>query len=198
MCTDRAQPLFCALTTPLSIFLGASSLSVVVIYPFMKRITYYPQAVLGLAFNWGALLGWSAVAGAVDWSAALPLYAGGICWTLVYDTIYAHQDKADDVTVGIRSTALRFGENTRPILAGLSASTVVLLGTAGAVSGVGLPYYAGVGLAGAQLARVIRRTNFENRASCWAGFVGCGWAGFWVWMGALANYTAAYAQLSFI
>ena len=92
-----------------SIWLGASSLSLVAVYPFMKRITYWPQFVLGtsriyisaysvrehrivgLAFNWGALLGWSAVAGSVDWAAALPLYAGGICWTLVYDTIYAHQ-----------------------------------------------------------------------------------------------------------
>jgi 4-hydroxybenzoate polyprenyltransferase len=181
----------------ISILLGASSLSVVVIYPFMKRITYYPQAVLGLAFNWGAMLGWSAVAGSVDWHAALPLYAGGICWTLVYDTIYAHQDKTDDVTVGIRSTALRFGEHTRPILAGLSASTLALVGTAGTVSGAGLPYYAGVVFAGMQLARVLRRTDFDSRPSCWAGFVGCGWAGFWVWMGALADYAVAYGQLGF-
>lgn len=93
-----------------SILLGASSLSVVTIYPFMKRVTYWPQAVLGgystlpsyfgfgyptfpqgLAFNWGALLGWSAIAGSVNWSVCLSLYAGGICWTLVYDSIYAHQ-----------------------------------------------------------------------------------------------------------
>lgn len=77
--------------TFLSILLGASSLSVVTIYPLMKRITHWPQAVLGLAFNWGAMLGWSAVAGAVDWHVCLPLYAGGVCWTLVYDSIYAHQ-----------------------------------------------------------------------------------------------------------
>lgn len=94
-----------------SILLGASSLSLVTIYPFMKRVTHWPQAVLGgwasthysirsliiyvdhtgLAFNWGALLGWSAVAGVTNWSVCLPLYAGGICWTLVYDTVYAHQ-----------------------------------------------------------------------------------------------------------
>lgn len=95
---------------PFSILLGASSLSLVVVYPLMKRVTHLPQAVLGmlslrpwncgylskttcagLAFNWGALLGWSAVAGSVNWEVALPLYAGGVCWTLVYDTIYAHQ-----------------------------------------------------------------------------------------------------------
>jgi 4-hydroxybenzoate polyprenyltransferase len=176
----------------LSILLGASSLSLVTIYPLMKRITYYPQAVLGLAFNWGALLGWSAVAGTVSWPSALPLYAGGVCWTLVYDTIYAHQDKIDDVTVGIRSTALRFGDSTRPILAGLSASTLALISSAGVVTGSGLPYYAGIGVAGVQLARVLHRTDFDSRSSCWSGFVGCGWAGFWIWMGALADYGYAY------
>ncbi|OAX42936.1 4-hydroxybenzoate polyprenyl transferase [Rhizopogon vinicolor AM-OR11-026] len=171
-----------------SILLGASSLSLVTIYPFMKRITYWPQAVLGLAFNWGALLGWSAVAGAVSWSVCLPLYAGGAFWTLVYDSIYAHQDKADDVNVGIHSTALLFGEQTRPILGALSASTISLIGLAGALNAHGVPFYLGLGLGAAQLARVLWRTDFENRPSCWQGFVGCGWTGFWIWMGALADY----------
>jgi len=76
-----------------SIFLGASSLSLVITYPLMKRITYWPQAVLGLAFNWGAPLGWSAVSGAVHWPVTGALYAGGVFWTLVYDSIYTHQDK---------------------------------------------------------------------------------------------------------
>lgn len=174
-----------------SILLGASSLSLVVVYPLMKRITHLPQLVLGLAFNWGALLGWSAVAGTVDWAIALPLYAGGVCWTLVYDTIYAHQDKKDDVTVGIRSTALLFGERTRPILSALSGATVGLVGYAGALAGAGLPFAAGTGLAGAQLARVLWKTEFDDRESCWKGFVGCGWSGFWIWMGAVAEYTSA-------
>ncbi|KIJ70235.1 hypothetical protein HYDPIDRAFT_79081 [Hydnomerulius pinastri MD-312] len=171
-----------------SILLGASSLSVVIIYPLMKRITYWPQAVLGLAFNWGALLGWSAVAGAVNWSVCLPLYAGGICWTLVYDSIYAHQDKTDDVNVGIRSTALLFGEQTRPILSALSASTMSFITYAGVLNAQGVPFYLGVGVGAAQLARVLWRTDFNSRPSCWKGFVGCGWSGFWVWMGALADY----------
>ncbi|KAG8906026.1 Para-hydroxybenzoate--polyprenyltransferase, mitochondrial precursor (PHB:polyprenyltransferase) [Tulasnella sp. 403] len=110
-----------------SIALGASSLSVVTVYPFMKRVTYWPQFVLGLAFNWGAMLGWSAVAGAVDWAVCAPLYAGSICWTLVYDTVYAHQDKTDDVKVGIRSTALLFGERTLPVLSAFSASSLSLI-----------------------------------------------------------------------
>ncbi|KDR83575.1 hypothetical protein GALMADRAFT_85876 [Galerina marginata CBS 339.88] len=171
-----------------SIFLGASSLSVVTIYPLMKRLTHWPQAVLGLAFNWGAFLGWSAVSGSVDWNVCLPLYAGGVCWTLVYDSIYAHQDKFDDVKVGIRSTALLFGENTRPILAGLSASSLSLISYAGYLNSQGEAFYVGIGVATLQLARIVYQTDFDNRPSCWKGFVGCGWAGFWIWMGALGDY----------
>lgn len=179
-----------------SIFLGASSLSLVTTYPLMKRITYWPQAVLGLTFNWGALLGWSAVAGAVNWSVCLPLYAGGVCWTLVYDSIYAHQDKADDVNVGIHSTALLFGERTRPILGAFSASTVSLIGLAGVLNAHGMPFYLGLGLGAAQLARVLWKTDFASRPSCWQGFVGCGWSGFWIWMGALADYAVLISGLA--
>ncbi|PBK69700.1 4-hydroxybenzoate polyprenyl transferase [Armillaria solidipes] len=171
-----------------SIFLGAASLSVVTIYPFMKRVTHWPQAVLGLAFNWGALLGWAAVAGTTNWSVCLPLYAGGVCWTLVYDTIYAHQDKNDDVTVGIRSTALLFGDHTRSILSGLSVASVSLISYAGILNSQAAPFYCGVGFGALQLARVLYETDFESRPSCWKGFVGCGWAGFWMWMGALSDY----------
>lgn len=178
-----------------SILLGASSLSVVTLYPLMKRITYWPQAVLGLAFNWGALLGWSAVAGTVNWSVCVPLYLGGVCWTLVYDTIYAHQDKIDDVKAGIRSTALLFGEKSRTILSALSATAMSLVTYAGVLNAQGAPFYLGIGLGGAQLAKVLWRTNFDDRVSCWKGFVGCGWAGFWVWMGALADYATKVAGM---
>ncbi|KIJ56921.1 hypothetical protein M422DRAFT_57502 [Sphaerobolus stellatus SS14] len=174
-----------------SILLGAASLPIVWIYPFMKRVTYWPQFVLGLAFNWGALLGWSAVAGAVDWAVCLPLYVGGVCWTLVYDSIYAHQDKTDDVTVGIHSTALLFGDKTRPVLSALSASSISFLTLAGYLNAAGIPFYAGVGLGAAQLFKVVYQTNFDNRESCWRGFTGCGWAGFLVWMGAVGDYAAA-------
>lgn len=75
-----------------------------------------PQAFLGLTFNWGALLGYAAVQGSCNWPIVVPLYLGGVCWTLVYDTIYAHQDKVDDISAGVKSTALLFGENTRPWL----------------------------------------------------------------------------------
>ncbi|KIM90973.1 hypothetical protein PILCRDRAFT_157725 [Piloderma croceum F 1598] len=178
-----------------SILLGASSLSVVTIYPFMKRITHWPQAVLGLAFNWGALLGWSAVAGEVNWQVCVPLYAGGVCWTLVYDSIYAHQDKLDDVHAGIRSTALLFGAHSRPILSALSLSTISLITYAGCLNAHGAPFFVGIGLATAQLARILYQTDFDSRASCWRGFVGCGWAGFWIWMGALGDYISLISML---
>ncbi|KAG9073447.1 Para-hydroxybenzoate--polyprenyltransferase, mitochondrial precursor (PHB:polyprenyltransferase) [Ceratobasidium sp. UAMH 11750] len=171
-----------------SILLGASSLSLVVVYPLMKRITYWPQTVLGLAFNWGALLGWSAVAGSVDWSVCLPLYAGSVCWTMVYDTIYAHQDKKDDPLTGIRSTALLFGDNTRPILSAFAASSVALIGMAGLESGMGIGYFGGLGLGAIQLARILHQADFDDRADCWKNFVKCGWFGFWMWSGSTLDY----------
>ncbi|KAL1739810.1 UbiA prenyltransferase family-domain-containing protein [Schizophyllum fasciatum] len=171
-----------------SILLGASSLSVVVIYPLMKRVTHWPQAVLGLAFNWGALLGWSAVSGVTDWTVCLPLYAGGLCWTLVYDTIYAHQDKEDDVHAGIRSTALLFGDHSRSVLSVLSAASMSLVAYSGGLNAAGAPFFLGIGVGAVQLARVLWRTDFSDRKSCWDGFVGCGWTGFWIWMGALGDY----------
>lgn len=144
----------------------------------------------GLAFNWGALLGWSAVAGSVSWPICLPLYLGGLSWTIVYDSIYAHQDKHDDIHAGIRSTALLFGDTyTRPIISAFSLSSLSLVSYAGYLADHGAPFYLGVGVAGVQLARVIWRTDFGRRESCWRGFTGSGWAGFWIWMGALADYT---------
>ncbi|KAK4053861.1 Para-hydroxybenzoate--polyprenyltransferase, mitochondrial precursor (PHB:polyprenyltransferase) [Microbotryomycetes sp. JL201] len=154
-----------------SIALGASSLSLVVLYPLMKRITYWPQFVLGLAFNWGALLGSSAVLGATDWKVALPLYAGSVAWTIVYDTIYAHQDKTDDVHAGVKSTALLFADKTRPILTSFSASFVSMLALAGYLNEQGLAFYlVSVGGAAAHLAWQLRTADLETRASCWKVF----------------------------
>lgn len=107
------------------------------------------------------------------------------------------QDKTDDVQVGIRSTALLFGEHTRPILSALSVSSLSLITYAGYMNAQGPLFYAGTGLAALQLARVLARTDFDNRPSCWAGFVGCGWSGFWIWMGALADYGFMISGVSF-
>ena len=97
-----------------------------VAYPFMKRITWWPQAFLGLTFNWGALLGYAAVTDTLAWPPVL-LYAAGFFWTLFYDTIYAHQDKEDDALIGVKSTARYFGDKTRSWLTGFAIATILLL-----------------------------------------------------------------------
>ena len=99
------------------LWLGVSALVPVAIYPFMNRVTWWPQVFLGVAFNWGALMGWVAHTGELG-LAPVVLYLGGIAWTLHYDTIYAHQDKEDDALIGVKSTARLFGDRTKPILRG--------------------------------------------------------------------------------
>lgn len=138
-----------------SILLGASSLGLVVTYPLMKRVTYWPQLVLGMCFNWGALLGWCATQGSVNLDACLPLYLSGVCWTIVYDTIYAHQDKLDDLQIGVKSTALRFGENTKAWLTGFTAAMLTGLSAAGYACDQTFPYYTAVGIVGAHLVQQV-------------------------------------------
>lgn len=153
-----------------SISLGAASLGLVVIYPLMKRLTYWPQLILGLTFNWGALLGWSAVKGSCDWSICLPLYISGVMWTLIYDTIYAHQDKADDILVGVKSTALKFQEQTKQWLLGFSTVMLTGLTVVGLNSEQTLPYYVAVVAVGAHLAHQISSLDINNPQDCWKKF----------------------------
>ncbi|KAM4706440.1 4-hydroxybenzoate polyprenyltransferase, mitochondrial [Discoglossus pictus] len=153
-----------------SIALGAASLSLVVTYPLMKRITYWPQLVLGLTFNWGALLGWSAIKGSCDWSVCLPLYVSGVMWTLIYDTIYAHQDKKDDVIVGVKSTALRFNEQTKQWLSGFSVAMLTGLTLTGLSCEQTFPYYTAVALIGAHLAHQIYTLDIDSTEDCWKKF----------------------------
>jgi 4-hydroxybenzoate polyprenyltransferase len=152
-----------------AVALGAASLLLVFTYPLMKRITYWPQFVLGLAFNWGALLGWAAVAGSLGWAPAL-LYIGGIAWTLGYDTIYAHQDKEDDILVGVKSTALKLGAATRPWLAGFYAAAVALFAAAGIADGLGWPFYAALALGAVQLAWQVADVSLDDSADCLVKF----------------------------
>jgi 4-hydroxybenzoate polyprenyltransferase len=126
---------------------GIASLAIVVVYPFMKRITYWPQIVLGLAFSWGALMGWTAAFGRLD-PPALILYAGSIAWVIGYDTIYAHQDREDDALIGIKSTALLFGERTKPILSVFFAAAVLLIGWSAYLVGAGPVFWLARGVRG--------------------------------------------------
>ncbi|MFT5001407.1 MAG: 4-hydroxybenzoate polyprenyltransferase [Paracoccaceae bacterium] len=112
-----------------AIALGIIALVPVVIYPFAKRFTWWPQVFLGVAFNWGALLGWVAHTGSLSWP-PIVLYLAGISWTLFYDTIYAHQDKEDDALIGVKSTARLFAENTKTWLRGFFVVSVLLMGAA--------------------------------------------------------------------
>ncbi|GFY52645.1 4-hydroxybenzoate polyprenyltransferase, mitochondrial [Trichonephila inaurata madagascariensis] len=153
-----------------SILLGASSLALVITYPLVKRVSNLPQLMLGLTFNWGALLGWSAVHASCDWSVVLPLYAAGICWTMVYDTIYAHQDKVDDVIVKIKSTALKFGDNTKYYLIGFSSTMVGLLLLTGYNCQQTWPFYTSVGLTGVLLMSQIKNLNINDPQNCWKTF----------------------------
>jgi 4-hydroxybenzoate polyprenyltransferase len=148
-----------------TIFTGLASLAVVVIYPFMKRITYWPQIFLGLAFSWGALMGWPAELGRLNWPALL-LYLGSISWVIGYDTIYAHQDREDDLTIGIKSTALLFGENTWRMLAGFYGGAVMLIGAAGLAAGGGLIFLIGVFTFAAHLAWQVVRLDINDSAHC--------------------------------
>jgi 4-hydroxybenzoate polyprenyltransferase len=145
-----------------TVLTGLASLLVVVIYPFMKRITYWPQIFLGLAFS---LMGWPAAFGRLDWP-ALVLYAGSICWVIGYDTIYAHQDREDDLLIGIKSTALLFGERTPSMLAGFYACAVVLIAAAGFMADGGMIFAAGLIAFGAHLAWQVTRLDIDDPAHC--------------------------------
>jgi 4-hydroxybenzoate polyprenyltransferase len=144
---------------------GVASLSIVAIYPFMKRITWWPQIVLGLAFSWGALMGF-AVAFAHIGAIALLLYAGSISWVIGYDTIYAHQDAEDDALIGIKSTARLFGARTHLALVIFYGLAVVLIGAAFELAGVGVAAWLGLAIFAAHLGWQISRLTISDPALC--------------------------------
>ena len=146
-------------------WLGLISLVPVVLYPLAKRVTDWPQAVLGVIFSWAAPMGYAAVMGGLD-AAALALWAAGFFWILGYDTIYAHQDREDDALVGIRSSALRLGEKTRPFLILCYGLTMGLLVLAGWLAGLTPWYLLGLALPGAMLARQVIQLDIANPALC--------------------------------
>jgi 4-hydroxybenzoate polyprenyltransferase len=152
-----------------AIVLGICSLAVVAIYPFAKRFTDWPQFFLGLAFSWGALMGWAAAFGSLS-PAAIVLFAAAVLWTIGYDTLYAHQDKEDDELIGVRSTARLFGDRTKPWLTGIYGAAVVLMGLAFWLAGAPWPAFAGLGVAAIMLGRQIAVVDIDDGDQCLALF----------------------------
>ena len=152
-----------------TVWLGIASLAIVAVYPFMKRVTYWPQIVLGLAFSWGALMGWAATFGRLELPALL-LYAGSISWVIGYDTVYAHQDREDDALIGIKSTALLFGPRTKPMLALFYGIALILIGAAGFTAGAGVVFALGLVLFAGHLAWQIVRLDIGDPDNCLAVF----------------------------
>jgi 4-hydroxybenzoate polyprenyltransferase len=165
---------------------GIASLLIVAIYPFMKRITWWPQIVLGLAFSWGALMGFAVTFGRIDLS-AIALYAGSIAWVIGYDTIYAHQDAEDDALIGIKSTALLFGARTQAALIAFYGLAVVLIGVALWLAAARLPAWIGLAAFAAHLAWQIRRLDISDPALCQRLFWSNRDAGFLLFAGLLVD-----------
>jgi 4-hydroxybenzoate polyprenyltransferase len=144
---------------------GIASLAIVAVYPFMKRITWWPQVVLGLAFSWGALMGSAVILGRIG-APALFLYAGSIAWVVGYDTIYAHQDTEDDALIGVKSTARLFGAQTHRALMLFYSLAVVLIGVAISLSGAGFVAWAGLMAFAAHLCWQVARLKIDDPALC--------------------------------
>ncbi|ATO57667.1 4-hydroxybenzoate octaprenyltransferase [Bartonella sp. 1-1C] len=171
-------------------FLGLSSLVAVILYPFMKRITNWPQFFLGIAFNWGALMGWAAVHGSLSW-APIALYGGSILWTIGYDTIYAHQDKDDDVIVGVRSTALLFGKKTKYALIFLYGGFVILTSLAFYLAQVPILSFLGIFIAAIHMFIQIKVIDIDNNLQCLQLFKSNSFVGFLIFVGLVCGGISA-------
>lgn len=148
-----------------AVMTGIASLAIVAIYPFMKRITWWPQVVLGLAFSYGALMGFAVTLERIDVT-AIALYAGSIAWVIAYDTIYAHQDAEDDALIGVKSTARLFGARTHRALVIFYGLAVLLIGTAFALAGARWPAWIGLAAFALHLAWQVRRLDTSDPALC--------------------------------
>ncbi|KAK6510064.1 Para-hydroxybenzoate--polyprenyltransferase, mitochondrial precursor (PHB:polyprenyltransferase) [Arthrobotrys musiformis] len=185
-----------------AVLCGIPSIFLVITYPLAKRVTHYPQFVLGLAFSWGALLGFPAmgvslVDGSMALAAAGCLYGANVFWTVLYDIIYAHQDLRDDVKAGVKGIVVRHPEITKPIMSALNVLQVGLLAGAGYFAGLGPIYYAwSVFGAGAANGWMIWRANLKDEKECWQWFKWNSWmvGGVMVGGGLTAEYLLDYYQ----
>ena len=148
-----------------AVFVGLCSIPLIAAYPFMKRITWWPQLWLGLTFNWGALVAWAAVRGSIDWQTFV-LYGSGIAWTLGYDTIYAHQDKVDDMLIGVKSSALWLGRHSRFAICVFYSLTMLGLTASALLASLNWPAYVGLIIGGVQLAWQANSVDFDDTDSC--------------------------------
>lgn len=175
-----------------TIWLAIASLGLVAIYPFMKRFTYWPQLMLGLVFKWGALVGWASVTASLG-TPALALYAGAVAWTIGYDTIYAHQDKEDDLMAGLKSTAIRFGEATHRWLAGLYGTAWVLWTLAGYLAGAHLPFFTAMALIALQFTWQVTTLDIADAGNCLRRFRSNRHVGWALFLGIAADMALAAA-----
>lgn len=153
--------------------LGLFSGIMISIYPLFKRFTYWPQVMLALTMNWGVLMGYAAVRGSIglsDTAIILPTYIGSIFWTLFYDTIYAHQDKTDDMFIGVKSSALALKSGTKNFLYAMTGGMATSLTFAGILTGQLWPYYLTVASTGLYQTNQVRNLNLEDVEQCWIAF----------------------------
>jgi 4-hydroxybenzoate polyprenyltransferase len=179
-----------------AIFVGLASLLTVAVYPFMKRITDWPQLFLGFAFSWGALMGWAALFSDLDLAPVL-LYFGSILWVIGYDTIYAHQDREDDALVGVRSTARLFGSRTKPALIALYGGALLFFGVAFANAAVPMPALAGLLAAGAHMWRQVKVLDIDNPEQCLKLFHSNKVVGWLIFLGLLGGGVWAHVSPNF-
>jgi 4-hydroxybenzoate polyprenyltransferase len=170
--------------------LGIGSLGLIAIYPFMKRYTYWPQVILGLTFKWGALVGWAAIFGRLD-PAAITLYVGCVLWTIGYDTIYAHQDKEDDALLGLKSTALRFGDRTKTWVAGFYSGAAGLWTIAAMQAGAHMTFFAALILAALHLSWQVMTLEISSPNNCLHRFRSNRTVGWIIFLGLVADMAVA-------
>lgn len=169
-------------------YLGALSLPFVAAYPLFKRFTYYPQVVLSVCFSWGCLLGFPAVGAALNWWVAGPLFVSNFLWCMIYDTVYAHQDKVYDLKAGIKSTALAWGEKTKPIMYAMGTAQTATFLAAGVMNSMGPFFYLTAAWGFTRLFSQIRRVDLDDPKSCWSTFVGNIRTGEILWLGIFLDY----------
>ena len=174
-----------------TIILAILSLPVVAAYPFAKRVTPYPQFVLGLVFNWGALVGWAAIKGSIGWP-SIVLFAGCVLWTVGYDTIYAHQDKEEDALLGLGSTAINFGDDTTSVIGALYGCAVLLWLLAGTLAGMHLIYYLALTLVFLQMSWQVSTLDTNDPANCLRRFRSNRDIGIAVFLGLVADMTLSW------